>query len=65
MDIDLTKFDLHLELDERPGNHWPVSMYNVDLFDRRTIQDMANTWQAIAAQVVTDRPSDFPRSFRV
>jgi Condensation domain len=56
MDIDLglTKFDLHLELDERPEGIIGRFMYNIDLFDRRTIQDMVNTWHAIVAKVVTD-----------
>ena len=56
MDIDLglTKFDLHLELDERPEGIIGRFMYNIDLFDRRTIQGMVNRWQAIVARVVAD-----------
>jgi surfactin family lipopeptide synthetase A len=56
MDIDLgvTKFDLHLELDERPEGIIGRFMYNADLFDRGTIQEMVGVWQAIVAKVVTD-----------
>ncbi len=54
MDLGLTKFDLHLELDDRPEGIIGRFMYNIDLFDRRTIQDMVNTWQEIVAKAVTD-----------
>jgi non-ribosomal peptide synthetase component F len=54
LDLGLTKFDLHLELDERPEGIIGRFMYNIDLFDRKTIQGMVNTWQAIVAKVLTD-----------
>ena len=67
MDIDLgvTKFDLHLELDERPEGIIGRFMYNIDLFDRRTIQGMVNTWQAIVARWLPIHPYGSPSSLRI
>jgi len=56
MDIDLgvTKFDLHVELDERPDGIIGRFMYNTDLFDRGTIVGMLETWKDIVREAVED-----------
>jgi len=56
MDLDLgvTKFDLHLELDERAEGIIGRFIYNADLFERETIKGMIETWRNIVHQVVAD-----------
>jgi hypothetical protein len=52
MDVEsgVTKFDLHLEMDERSDGILARFIYNVDLFDRRTVQRMTKEWLRIAAR---------------
>jgi hypothetical protein len=56
MDVDLgvAKFDLHVELDERPEGIIGRFIYNADLFDRSTIVGMLGTWKEIVRQSVRD-----------
>jgi surfactin family lipopeptide synthetase A len=56
MDLDLgvTKFDLHLELDERQEGIIGRFIYNADLFERETIKGMIETWRNVVYQVVAD-----------
>lgn len=50
MDVEtgMTKFDLHLEMDERSDGIWARFIYNADLFEKQTILDMARVWLQIA-----------------
>ncbi|MEO8662491.1 MAG: condensation domain-containing protein [Bryobacteraceae bacterium] len=54
MDVEtgLTKFDLHLEMDERKEGILARYIYNTDLFFPDTIRAMAEDWQTIAKAVV-------------
>ena len=54
MDVEtgITKFDLHLEMDERKDGILARFIYNTDLFFADTIQRMAEEWQTIAKAVV-------------
>ncbi len=56
MDIDLgvTKFDLHVELDERQEGIIGRFMYNADLFDRQTIVGMLESWREVVRRAVED-----------
>ncbi len=56
MDFDLgvTKFDLHLELDERQDGIIGRFIYNSQLFDRTTIQGMLETWKIIVHKTVAN-----------
>jgi amino acid adenylation domain-containing protein len=56
MDIETgaAKFDLHLELDERHDGIIGRFIYNSELFEPHTIQEMLETWQSIVEQVVVD-----------
>ena len=56
MDIDLgvTKFDLHLELDDRPEGIIGRFMFSADLFDRETILRMIETWRTIVHRRLAD-----------
>lgn len=49
-----TKFDLNMELDECPHGIEGRLIYNVDLFDRSTIERMVGNWYAIVAAIVED-----------
>lgn len=54
MDVETgtTKFDLHLEMDERPDGILARFFYNTDLFERHTIEQMAEQWLELASQVI-------------
>lgn len=54
MDVEtgITKFDLHLEMDERSDGIWARFIYNVDLFEKQTIVEMSKTWLQIADRAV-------------
>jgi amino acid adenylation domain-containing protein len=56
MDIERNsaKFDLTLELDDRPEGLIGRFVYNTDLFDASTIARMAGHWQTILQSAVTD-----------
>jgi hypothetical protein len=56
MDIETgaAKFDLHLELDERQDGIIGRFIYNVERFDRETIQQLLKTWKEIVEKVVAD-----------
>lgn len=56
MDVETgcAKFDLHLELDEFPTGIGGRFIYNTDLFDRSTIEEMIEDWRAIVSQSVAD-----------
>jgi amino acid adenylation domain-containing protein len=58
------KFDLHLELDERPEGHLSGRLlYNTDLFDRETARRLAQAFQVLVAAVGADaerRISELP-----
>ncbi|HEY4354352.1 MAG TPA: amino acid adenylation domain-containing protein [Acidobacteriaceae bacterium] len=46
-----SKFDLYLELDERPDHMAARFMYNTDIFDAVTIRRMAGHWQQMLESV--------------
>jgi len=56
MDIETgaAKFDLHPELDERQEGIIGRFIYNIERFDRSTIQSLLATWRAIVCTVVAD-----------
>jgi amino acid adenylation domain-containing protein len=47
-----SKFDLSLELDERPAGFVGRFIYNTDLFDRESVVLLARRWQALLARAV-------------
>lgn len=47
-----SKFDLYLELDERPDHMAARIMYSTDLFDAPTIQRMAQHWLVLLEAIV-------------
>lgn len=56
MDVEVgaAKFDLYLELDERPDALTGRFVYNTDLFDESTIIRMAEHWQILLEGIVAD-----------
>lgn len=56
MDIETNtaKFDLSLELDDRPGGLIGRFEYNTDLFDATTIERMVGHWQTLLASIVAN-----------
>ena len=56
MDVEVgaAKFDLYLELDERPDHMAARLMYSTDLFEAATIERMAAHWQVLLAGVCRD-----------
>jgi non-ribosomal peptide synthetase component F len=56
MDVETgcAKFDLHLELDEFPTGIGGRFIYNTDLFERSTIEQMIEDWRAIVSRSVAD-----------
>ncbi len=52
--VGTAKFDLYLELDDRPEGLIGRFMYNTDLFDEATIERMTGHWQALLAAIVDD-----------
>ena len=65
MDVDTgtSKYDLYLQLDERPDTVLARFQYNTDLFDAETIVRMAANWQLLLQGAVTnpDQPlSELP-----
>jgi len=65
MDVDTgaTKYDLYLELDERPDEILARFHYSTDLFDGATIRRMSEHWMNTVAAAVRDprlRISDLP-----
>ena len=56
MDIETNtaKFDLSLELDDRPEGLIGRFEYNTDLFDAATIERMAGHWQTLLASIVAN-----------
>jgi amino acid adenylation domain-containing protein len=49
------KFDLHLELDERPEGHIDGRLiFNTDLFEPQTAERMADNWQTLLRSIVDD-----------
>ena len=49
------KFDLHLELDERPEGHIDGRLiFNTDLFETQTIERLAGNWQTLLRSSVDD-----------
>jgi Condensation domain len=56
MDIETgaAKFDLHLELDERHDGIIGRFIYNIDLFDRSTIERLFEAWRCIVSEVIAD-----------
>ena len=56
MDVPMgaTKFDLYLELDERPEGMIGRFLYSTDLFDAATIRRMIGHWTTILEAVVAD-----------
>ena len=49
-----TKFDMNLELDDTPHGIEGRLVYNCQLFERATVERMAEDWYAIVAQVAAD-----------
>src|ERR1700733_6448893 len=63
VDTDASKYDLYLELDERPGDVLARFHYSTDLFDAKTIAGMAANWRRLLDGAVTNpnqRLSDLP-----
>src|SRR6266566_4653535 len=63
VETETTKFDLTLELDDRPGGLIGRFEYSTDLFDAATIARMAGHWQTLLEGIVMDptrRLSDLP-----
>jgi amino acid adenylation domain-containing protein len=56
MDIETgaAKFDLHLELDEREDGIIGRFIYNSELFERHTIQEMSGTWRTIVEEAISN-----------
>jgi len=56
MDIETgaAKFDLHLELDERHDGIIGRFIYNADLLNRDTIDEMLESWQTIVRRAIAD-----------
>jgi amino acid adenylation domain-containing protein len=54
MDVETgaSKFDLYLELDERPAGIIGRFIYSTDLFDKTTVQRMASHWEVLLRSVV-------------
>ena len=52
--VGAAKFDLYLELDERPDHMAARLMYSTDLFDATTIERMAAHWQVLLEAVCRD-----------
>lgn len=56
MDVEtgITKFDLHLEMDERSEGILARFIYNVDLFKKQTILEMSRTYLRIAREAAAN-----------
>lgn len=52
--VGAAKFDLYLELDERPDHMAARLMYSTDLFDAATIERMAAHWRVLLEAVCRD-----------
>jgi amino acid adenylation domain-containing protein len=54
MDVETgaSKFDLYLELDERPAGIIGRFIYSTDLFDESTVQRMAGHWEVLLRSIV-------------
>ena len=54
MDVETgaSKFDLYLELDERPDGIVGRFLYNTELFDKTTIERMAGHWEMLLRSIV-------------
>ena len=52
--VGASKFDLYLELDERPEGMIGRFLYSTDLFDPQTIRRMIGHWRTILEAVVAD-----------
>ncbi len=59
--IGAAKFDLYLELDERPDGVIGRFLYSTDLFDEATIARMIRHWTTILAAVVADPAATLAR----
>ena len=63
VETDTAKFDLSLELDDRPGGIIGRFEYSTDLFDAATIARMVGHWQTLLKGIVADpsrRLSELP-----
>ena len=52
--VGTSKFDLYLELDDRPDGLIGRFMYNTDLFDASTIERITGHWQTLLEAIVRD-----------
>ena len=54
MDVETgaSKFDLYLELDERPAGIIGRFIYSTDLFDKTTVERMASHWEVLLRSIV-------------
>jgi amino acid adenylation domain-containing protein len=52
MELRATRFDFELHLVEVPGGLWGKLVYNTDLFDRATVERMADRFGALVRSVV-------------
>ncbi len=52
IDVGVAKFDLDLELDDRPDGLRGRFVYNTDLFDASTITRMTKHWETLLAAIV-------------
>ena len=54
VDSGTAKFDLDLELDDRPGGVGGRFVYNTDLFDAPTVLRMAKHWETMLEGIISD-----------
>ncbi len=54
IDVGVAKFDLDLELDDRPDGLRGRFVYNTDLFDASTIRRMTSHWETLLAAIVEE-----------
>jgi len=52
IDVGVAKFDLDLELDDRPDGIRGRFVYNTDLFDASTVARMTSHWETLLATIV-------------
>src|SRR5262249_20746679 len=54
VDVGMAKFDLYLELDERPDHIIGRCIYSLDLFEPPTIRRMIDHWIRLLAEVAAE-----------
>ncbi|HLK33364.1 MAG TPA: amino acid adenylation domain-containing protein [Terriglobales bacterium] len=54
LDLGVTKYDLHLELENRPEGVSGYLLYNTDIFDRSTVEEILAKWQSVLRTMAAD-----------